>query len=188
MAQENIAKWSVSAVARSAEQDVFAIDFSREKHAIAIEGHQRVLHFNEGLEVLGVTHADRRSFEIVAPSDVVGIVDLHDPWIVSVGVRFRISRFVDPFDQFVFQLPADRVVARSEVKPSPAGFTVDSEDSDETVAIGDDSAIVGTGSARDRVPADNWVLAGPPNGIATAMRPVFPWQGREGVADNGWGV
>ncbi len=41
----------VGAVARPAEQQVFAVDLSGEKDAVSVEWHKRVRHTDEGLEI-----------------------------------------------------------------------------------------------------------------------------------------
>ena len=84
MAQDDIAEGGVRTVGGAREQDVFAIDFPRKEHAVAIERHQRVLHANEGFEILRPPQADGGAGEVVTPRNIIPTTDFDHARIVGV--------------------------------------------------------------------------------------------------------
>ena len=84
LADEDISKWCVAVVARTAHHHIVAVDFSREQHAVTVEWKECVLKLNEFLEVIGVSNTDGRAVIAVAPGYIVFVVDFADTRVITV--------------------------------------------------------------------------------------------------------
>ena len=78
----------MSRIARAAEHRVFSVDFTGEKHTVAVEGKECIFLLDKCFEVACHGDSDRRLFmETVAPGDPVVAADPADARIVTVFKR-----------------------------------------------------------------------------------------------------
>ena len=136
LAQEDVAERGVAAVARAAEQEVLAADLAREEDAVAVERHQGVRQARPGREVLRPAEAERGAVHVVAPDDVVRVVDLDEAGVVGVADGRGLALLVLPGDDGSSMIEAHAVPAPSEVEVGPAVLVVGPEDTDELAGVG----------------------------------------------------
>ncbi len=111
---------------------------------------------------------------IVAPYDVVGIVELHESRVVGVAGGVWLSVFIDPFYRVGPDLPFQGVFAFSGKQRCPAVFLVGPEDADEFTVAGQNGAIEYACGFGYRIPIEYRIAAVSPYYIDTVFRFIFP--------------
>ena len=81
LAQIHIAKRCMPVVGRPGKHHVFAVDFARKKHAVAVKWQEGIFQLIEFFKIIGVCHPDRRTVIIVAPGHIVPLIDTADTGI-----------------------------------------------------------------------------------------------------------
>ena len=114
-ADEDVAEGRVSAVRGPAQQPVGPADLPRKQHRVPVEGNERILDPRKGPEVLRLRHADGSAVKIPAPDDVVRILHLHQPGVVSIVRHLRLPVFVRKGHLLPLHIPMDAVFGMSEV-------------------------------------------------------------------------
>ena len=96
-----------------------------------MKGISGIRHPNKGLEILGPAQTDGGPVHVVAPHDVIGILDLHEPRIIAVADGIGLAFFVDPLDRVRADLPFKAVRALAKKQGRPSVFLVRPEDPDK---------------------------------------------------------
>ena len=78
---------------------------------------------------------------VVAPGDVVSVLDAHEARVVAVAERLRLARLVLPGDHRVVDLEGLAVAAAAEVQVGATVLVVGAKDADEGPVVRQDRAV-----------------------------------------------
>ena len=184
LAQEDVTKGGVAAVGRTAEQGVHPVDLAGEEHRIPVEGNERILDADKGLEIGGLGNADGRTVEILTPDDVVGVLDFHQTGVVGIHRHEWLTLLVDEGNLVLVEGPVDGVLAVAQID---VGHTVDllaAEHANELALVRHDRTVEDAGHALHRVAVDDGVLAVPPHRAGGIGGLFLPRNVGQGVAEH----
>ena len=181
LGEEDVAKGGVAGVGGAGEHHVVAVDLAGEEHRVAVEGDEGVLDAHEGLEVLGLGHADGRAVEVRAPHDVVGVLHLDQAGVVGVAGHEGLAVFIHEGDLVLVDVPVDGVLGVAHVDVRDAVGLLAAQHRHKAVAVGSHGAVEDAGHALAGVAVDDGVAAvSPERGVDHRCGLFFPGDVGEG--------
>src|SRR5450759_2850652 len=175
---EDVAERRVAAVAGSGQHQVLALDAAREQHAVPVERQEGVVELVEGLEVVRVADADRRTVVPVAPRDVVAVLDPDDTRVI--GVLELLLDFGDPpvggdpLDGLDFDVPTDAIEASARVQVHLSRRVVNAEHARICTLERHYRRVEDAVGSGENVPLDDRIATRTPQRGRTAGGSVFP--------------
>ena len=185
LAEEDVPEGGVARVGRAAEHQVHPVHLAGEEHRVAVEGDEGIFQPDKGLEIGGLGQADGRAVKVLAPDDVISVLDFHKAGVVGVDRDGGLALFIHKGDLFRVKGPADAVGAAAEVDIGDAVGLLAAEHADEGALIRHDRAVEDAGHAGQRVAPDDGVLAVAPEGRRAAGGLVLPGDVRQVGAEKG---
>ena len=156
------------------------------KHPVAVEGEERVLHLVELLEILRVAHANGVAVVIVAPGHQVTALDFHYPRVIGLDEPPDLRVVANPADRLGVNVEADAVFAAPGVNAHAAGPVVHPEHAGEALAERDHGAVEDAVGAGNDVARDDRVSAVAPDYVRTPFGARFPRYIWQRLADDGF--
>ena len=112
-ADVDVAKRSMSAVAGTAQERIFAIELLRQQHTVAIERQESILALEELLEIESIADADGGTVVAVAPRNPVTVFNPCHARVVFIFGLYHIRiPGLEP-DGFMLYFPVDAVLAET---------------------------------------------------------------------------
>jgi len=185
LAEENIPERGMTVITWTAEQDIFVIDFAREKHPVAVERQQGVFQKMKSFKIKGISNANRWTVISVAPGYVISVLKPDNPRVIPVLelTDFRIVRL--PGNGIVINIPVEPITAETTVQVHLPPLIVTAKNTCKTILEGNDCRIKNAVGGWDPIARDDWIGSVTPDNILASGRTLLPWKVGKGWIGHG---
>ena len=174
LAQIHIAKRCMPVVGRPGKHHVFAVDFARKKHAVAVKWQEGIFQLIEFFKIIGVCHPDRRTVIIVAPGHIVPLIDTADTGIITARHAYLLVILTIQRHRGWLDIPVDRITAFCEKQMLLHRHIITAEDTYKMSVLRDDRTVKDTVRTRNLIPFYNRIPAVTPYNLLVPGEALLP--------------
>ena len=149
----------MAGVGRAGEHDKIAVDFSREKNSVAVEGQEGVVQPGEGFEILSFGQTDGCAVKVGAPHDIIRVFHLDQTRVIGIAWHEGLAVFIHKLNLVFVKIPVNAVLAAAKVNKRNAVRLLAAEHADKSSFIRNDGGVENARYAGDRIAVDDGVFA-----------------------------
>ena len=173
-ANVDVAKRSMSAIAGTAQERIFAIELLRQQHTVAVERQESILALEELLEIESIADADGGAVVAVTPRNPVAVLNPCHARIVFIFGLYHVRIPGLELDWLMLYFPVDAVLAETGKDIHLHRPVVTTEHTGITILKRNHRTVENAVRRRNMVAVYYGILRITPHYILTACRPFFP--------------
>ena len=151
------------------------MDLPREHDRVPVERKERVLKSRKCLEIGRDSHTDRSAVRVLAPDDIILVIDPDKSRIIRIERHKGLAVFIDKIDPVLLKAPVNAVLGAAEINERNSVLSLRAEHADEAVLIRDNCAVEDSCDMLHRISSDDRVLCiSPDRDVSEVCRSFLP--------------